>query len=94
MSGGGGLFDAVADAFIKMFGMSSGGPVMGGSAYVVGEKGPELFVPRQSGQIIPNGARMGSSVTINIAGSATRETANQIAAAVSRQLRLADARAF
>ena len=72
-----------------------GGPVSGGSAYLVGESGPELFVaPPGGGQIIPNGARMGSSVTINIAGSATRETANQIAAAVSRQLRLADARAF
>ena len=26
----------------------------GGGAYIVGEKGPELFVPRSSGQIIPN----------------------------------------
>ena len=92
----GGFASNAGGMFATLFGggKASGGQVMGGSAYVVGEKGPELFVPRQSGQIIPNGARMGSSVTINIAGSATRETANQIAAAVSRQLRLADARAF
>jgi len=31
-----------------------GGPVNAGQAYVVGEKGPELFVPRNSGGIVPN----------------------------------------
>lgn len=93
LSGGGSWFDALGDAFIKAFGMASGGPVMGGHPYFVGEKGPELFVPRQSGTIVPNGAAA-NSITINIAGSATRETANQIAAAVSRQLAIANARAF
>lgn len=32
-----------------------GGPVSGGNPYVVGERGPELFVPGRSGSIIPNG---------------------------------------
>ena len=31
-----------------------GGPVTGGSPYIVGEKGPELFVPGTSGRINPN----------------------------------------
>jgi len=31
-----------------------GGPVNAGQPYIVGEKGPELFVPRNSGGIIPN----------------------------------------
>ena len=31
-----------------------GGPVGAGKSYLVGEKGPELFVPRNSGGIIPN----------------------------------------
>lgn len=31
-----------------------GGPVNAGQPYVVGEKGPELFVPRNSGGIVPN----------------------------------------
>jgi phage-related minor tail protein len=35
---------------------------MGGSSYMVGERGPELFVPRQSGTIVPNGI---GGVTIN-----------------------------
>ena len=41
---------------------ANGGPVMAGSSYVVGEKGPEVFVPRSSGTIVPNGS---SGVTIN-----------------------------
>lgn len=35
---------------------ASGGPVMAGTGYVVGERGPELFVPRTNGSVIPNGA--------------------------------------
>jgi phage-related minor tail protein len=48
-----------------------GGPVSSGSPYVVGEKGPELFVPHASGTIVPNnkmGGGSGSgggSVTVN-----------------------------
>lgn len=34
--------------------MASGGPVAGNTPYIVGEKGPELFVPSSSGQIVPN----------------------------------------
>jgi TP901 family phage tail tape measure protein len=33
-----------------------GGPVDAGKSYLVGEKGPELFVPKNSGGIIPNHA--------------------------------------
>lgn len=35
-------------------GRASGGPVSASAAYVVGEMGPELFVPNVSGSIIPN----------------------------------------
>jgi lambda family phage tail tape measure protein len=31
-----------------------GGPVSGNKPYIVGEKGPELFVPKNAGDIIPN----------------------------------------
>jgi hypothetical protein len=64
LAGGGSFFDSFADAFIKMFGMSSGGPVMGNHPYLVGEKGPELFVPNSSGNIVPN-QRVGNSININ-----------------------------
>lgn len=58
---------------------AEGGPVNAGSPYVVGERGPELFVPSSSGSIVPNGA-MGSS-----GGGSGGVTVNyNIAAGVSR----------
>jgi len=42
---------------------ADGGPVNGGQPYVVGERGPELFVPGQSGAIVPNGAMGGVSIS-------------------------------
>lgn len=43
-----------------------GGPVQAGSPYVVGERGPEMFVPNQSGSIIPNNQMSGGSgVVVN-----------------------------
>jgi TP901 family phage tail tape measure protein len=46
---------------------AEGGPVSGGSPYIVGEQGPELFVPRYSGAIVPNHAMGGGSgQTINM----------------------------
>jgi phage-related minor tail protein len=47
-------------------GKASGGPVMAGTTYLVGEKGPELFTPSTSGSIIPNNAMGGSGTTINL----------------------------
>lgn len=40
-------------------GKANGGPVSAGTPYVVGERRPELFVPRQSGTIIPNLNKLG-----------------------------------
>lgn len=39
---------------------AGGGPVMPNTAYIVGERGPELFMPSAAGQVIPNGAMAGS----------------------------------
>lgn len=35
-------------------GLAAGGDVIGGTPYIVGERGPELFIPNANGQIIPN----------------------------------------
>jgi len=43
---------------------ADGGPVAAGQPYVVGERGPEWFVPRQSGTVLPNGTAPGGT-TIN-----------------------------
>jgi phage-related minor tail protein len=49
--GKGGFPGAVADALLTR---ASGGPVSAGTPYLVGERGPELFVPGTSGGIMPN----------------------------------------
>jgi len=51
-----------------LFGLfkADGGPVMANRPYIVGERGPELFVPGQSGGIVPNEALgMGGGTTVN-----------------------------
>ena len=43
-----------------------GGPVQRGNPYVVGERGPELFVPSRTGSIVPNDKMTGGgSVVVN-----------------------------
>lgn len=44
---------------------ADGGPVSPGKAYLVGERGRELFMPQSPGVIVPNKALSGRSVTIN-----------------------------
>jgi hypothetical protein len=41
-------------AGITLPGRALGGPVSGGNPYMVGERGPEIFVPAVSGSIVPN----------------------------------------
>jgi hypothetical protein len=61
-TGGGGIFDMIT-AFMGF--RADGGPVTGGRAYVVGERGkPEVFVPDQSGSIVPMPRNGGGSPII------------------------------
>lgn len=50
---------------------AGGGPVWPGSAFLVGEKGPELFVPSGAGHIVPNGA--GGGIVIHQSISVGRD---------------------
>jgi hypothetical protein len=59
--GTGGLFGALFGGF-----RAGGGPVSGGSAYVVGEQGPELFVPKGAGSIIPNNVTPGQGGNLTV----------------------------
>ena len=49
---------------------AEGGPVSAGSPYIVGEKGPEMFIPNSSGSIMPNdmlgSSSMGGGDDINV----------------------------
>lgn len=56
-----------------------GGPVTGGSPYLVGERGPELFVPANSGRIVPNHAMGGDTINVTIQTSADP---NEVARAI------------
>ena len=46
-----------------------GGPVTGGQQYMVGEQGPELFVPNQSGSIVPNNS-LGGQINVTVQAGA------------------------
>jgi DNA repair exonuclease SbcCD ATPase subunit len=60
---------------VSLPGRAVGGPVASNQPYMVGEKGPELFVPRGNGTIIPNhnmkgGAGAGGiNITVDARGS-------------------------
>ena len=60
---GGGLAAAVSGVFAGA--RADGGPVLGGGAYLVGERGPEVFRPTSAGSVEPLGGG-GVSVTINV----------------------------
>lgn len=67
LSGGklGTSFGSALGGLGKIFGgfRAAGGPVSPGKAYVVGEKGPEIMVPKASGFIVPNGAKVDGGST-------------------------------
>ena len=89
-----GLFGAIAgifgggggggDAGLNLAGidayMANGGSARAGGSYIVGERGPELFVPRTSGTVVPNSSLGGSAnVTVNVdaSGSSVEGDADQ-----------------
>ena len=61
----GGLSSAIQAAMSSFGGArADGGPVLGGGAYLVGERGPEVFRPATGGEIGPVGG--GGGVTVNV----------------------------
>ena len=55
-------------------GKQAGGPVEAGRPYVVGEAGPEMFVPNQSGKILPRalyGAALAAEYGFGVRGAST-----------------------
>jgi phage-related minor tail protein len=78
-----GLFSSFAGSFSgggfgtgKAFGnmdlggfLAEGGPAQANTPYIIGERGPELFVPRTAGTVVPNNALSGmGGQTINYNG--------------------------
>jgi hypothetical protein len=84
----GGAFSKFTGGLGSFLGFADGGRPPVGMPSIVGERGPELFVPDSAGTIIPNGAFGGTSVTvapvININGNPDASTIRQITEAIKR----------
>ena len=98
--GGGGLLPGLGGlvgSILGLPGRATGGPVAPGRGYLVGERGPELFVPTSAGRVLANGAGAAPArevrVSINVvsppggsAPQALQRSSRQVASAVRRAL--------
>ncbi|WP_336979410.1 tail tape measure protein [Altererythrobacter fulvus] len=91
--GGGGLAGSLVGALFGLPGRATGGPVSPGSAYVVGERGPEIFVPTSAGRVEAQPASGARDVRVAIrlatprgsdTPTALRRSTRQLASAVRR----------
>ena len=86
--GGGGGYSTVgagANTYIPR-GLASGGSVTKNTPYMVGERGRELFVPNQSGRIVPNNQIGGGGVTVNQTINLTTGVSQTVRAEVTNML--------
>lgn len=99
--GGGGLgggilgIGSLISSIFGLPGRATGGPVAPGRPYLVGERGPELFIPTSAGQVDPGSRGGARSVNVSIRvvapeGSSSpeslRRSSRQVAQAVRRAL--------
>lgn len=96
-AGGSGIGHAIATLVTALAGApgrAQGGPVTAGRAYLVGERGPEYFVPAASGRVepprSPAAREIRLSITVNAAAGAEpqalRASSRQVARAVRQAL--------
>jgi|SRR5690606_12991872 len=91
----GSLLSGAVGALLGLPGRATGGPVAPGSAYLVGERGPEVFVPASAGRIeaavaSPREVRVSIQVAApkgESAPGALRRSSRQVASQVRRALR-------
>jgi hypothetical protein len=75
------IISGISGVIDRIFGggRATGGAVTQNTAYMVGERGPELFVPNTNGSIVPNNALGGASINVTVNGAIDPEsTARQI----------------
>ena len=95
----GGLFNfgSILGSLLGLPGRAGGGPVAPGRGYLVGERGPELFVPTSAGRVEPDFAARRAprdvriAITVNApagqsAPQALQRSSRQVASAVRRAL--------
>lgn len=82
-SGGGALTSLVGTLFSGMF-RADGGSVSAGQPYIVGEKRPELFVPRTSGTILPDTSALAMAGGNNVQFSITAMDSQDVLRAMDK----------
>ena len=66
-------------------GRALGGPVLAGHAYMVGERGPEPFIPSSDGRIVPSGLGGGGAYyEIDARGASAAEVEQRVSRAIAR----------
>ena len=92
--GGGGVARVLVGVFGGAPGRATGGPVGPGRAYMVGERGPGLFVPTQRGRVEAGAAAAGPrevrvAITVNAPAGAAPGAMAQSSRQVARAVRAA-----
>ena len=96
-----GLLGAALGGLGSLFGFggarASGGSVGGGRAYLIGERGPELFVPGTSGTVVPNNqlsavssgnSNISISTMVNVTGgNGNNDNMNALGRLVNQRIR-------
>lgn len=93
----GGVLTSLLGGLLGLPGRATGGPVAGGRAYLVGERGPELFVPTSAGRVETLRAsgvarELRVAITVNAPaggeakalGASSRQVARAVKAALQR----------
>ena len=92
----GAILNGLFGSLLGSPGRATGGPVSPGRPFMVGERGPELFVPTSAGRVEPNpgNASRDVRVAINLAAprgteapQMLRRSSRQVASAVARAMR-------
>lgn len=89
-SGGlfGNFFSQLAGSLLGVPGRATGGPVAPGRAYMVGERGPELFVPTSSGRVEPAvGDALRSRRDVRVSITVTSPRGSDVPTALQRSSR-------
>lgn len=89
VTGGKGIAGVLTDLLHGLFdspGRATGGPVSPGRPYIVGERGPELFVPTSAGSVAAPGSSGGRDIRVAITVNASADTAPRALAQSSRQV--------
>lgn len=84
--GGGGSIGGLLLGLLGLPGRATGGPVAPARPYLVGERGPELFVPTASGRVEPMRGGGAREVRLSITVNAPAGTETEALKASSRQV--------